>query len=262
MKSSNVVWGVFATVYAALWLGGVVACLSSGGLPIHAHGMAPLLLTFAGLWAIGFSPSAERPILLVVAIAGFAVEVIGVSSGFPFGRYQYTPLLSPHWGGVPLVMVFAWLVLFGYVRQMACPPLAAAAWLTSIDLVIDPLAANRLGCWVWESTGPYYGIPWSNFGGWFAVSLLLFTLAKPRITPDPCIRWIGFSAILFFTVAALGTGLWLAGAIGIGLILLDLARAARGTLPGFYKTYFQASGRAAPGNAGLARRYGRSTWDF
>jgi len=171
------------------------------------------------------SPAAEWPVLLGCSALGFAAEAVGVASGFPFGRYHYTATLFPLVLGVPVVMTAAWLVLFAYVRQMARSPLVAAAWMTAIDFVIDPLATKTLNYWAWDNTGPYYGIPWTNFAGWFLVSLVLFALARRPATPNPRTSWLGLSVVAFFTVIALGVGLKLAGAIGIGLVILHAALA-------------------------------------
>ncbi len=70
-----------------------------------------------------------------------------------------------------------------YVRQMLMnlrlsawlEALIAASWMTAIDLVIDPLAANQLGYWRWVKSSAYYGIPLHNFAGWFVVSLIIFS---------------------------------------------------------------------------------------
>jgi putative membrane protein len=122
-------------------------------------------------------------------------------------------------------MAAAWLVLFAYVRQMAVPAVAAAGWMTAIDLVIDPLAVTTLNYWSWEGTGPYYGIPWSNFAGWFVVSLALFAIPRRPAVPNRRTAWLGLSVVLFFTVVALGSGLRLAGAAGVGLVTLHAVRA-------------------------------------
>ncbi len=223
---ARVVLGL-AAFYAVLWLGGVISYLFLGGPPPEATWTAPVFLALAALLVLLVSPPPEWPILIGSAAAGFAAEAIGVASGFPFGRYQYTATLFPHVLGVPVVMGAAWLVLFAYVRQMTRSPLAAAAWMTAIDLVIDPLATKVLGYWTWDRAGPYYGIPWSNFAGWFLVSLALFAVARGPATPNARAGWLGVSVVLFFTVIALGTGLRLAGAVGIGLITLHAVRAWR-----------------------------------
>jgi putative membrane protein len=150
-----------------------------------------------------------------------------VAYGIPFGGYDYTETLYPHVLGVPVVMAAAWVVLFAYVRQMRTPPLLAAAWMTAIDLVIDPLAAGVLGYWKWHNAGLYYGIPWTNFAGWYLVSLVLFTLARRPAARNPGVKWMGLSVVLFFTVIALGVGLASAGLIGLGLVGLHAAKMLR-----------------------------------
>ncbi|MEU2614327.1 carotenoid biosynthesis protein [Micromonospora sp. NPDC007271] len=61
--------------------------------------------------------------LVVVATGGgFAVEALGVATGFPFGGYDYSGELGPKLAGVPLVIPLAW-------TWMAWP-----AWLTAVRL--------------------------------------------------------------------------------------------------------------------------------
>jgi putative membrane protein len=53
-------------------------------------------------------------------------------------------------------------------------PLAAGA-LTAWDVFLDPRMA-REGFWTWPGGGRYEGIPASNFLGWFATGLGVFSL--------------------------------------------------------------------------------------
>ncbi len=223
MKASSAVLAGLAGLYALLWAGGVISYLFLGGPPADAAWTAPSFLALAAVLTLAVAPAGERWILLAAAAIGFAAEAAGVAWGIPFGRYRYTATLFPHVAGVPVVMAAAWLVLFAYLRQMPVRPVAAAAWMTAIDLVIDPLAVNVLDYWTWEGTGPYYGIPWSNFAGWFIVSLALFSLPARRAAPQAWTARLGLSVVLFFTVIALGTRLWLAGGVGLALVILHAA---------------------------------------
>lgn len=89
--------------------------------------------------------------LFTVGTLGIVIEAIGVHFGIPFGRYEYTSVLQPQLIGVPQVMAVAWIALVAYVKTMLAvfrlPPwleaLLAGAWVTAIDLVIDPLAADN-----------------------------------------------------------------------------------------------------------------------
>jgi len=92
--------------------------------------------------------------------------------------------------------------------------------------VIDPVAAGPLRYWSWVNAGAYYGIPASNFLGWFLVSAVIFIVL--RAAPGPWAdniwtRRIGLSVIVFFTVIAASLGLWLAALAGAVLIGLHVA---------------------------------------
>ena len=227
MNTYKTIQTMLLGLYAVLWLGGVVSYVFLGGPPADAAWTGPMFLETAALLALMFSRSAEWPMLLVCALLGFVAEVLGVTYGIPFGNYQYTATLFPRILGVPLVMAAAWLVLFAYTRQMVRNPFAAAAWMTAIDFVIDPLAANNLGFWKWENPGPYYGIPWSNFAGWYVVSIILFSLARKPAVLSRRVAGLGLSVVAFFTAIALGAGFVLPGIVGLGLIVLHLAMAFR-----------------------------------
>jgi uncharacterized membrane protein len=190
----------------------------------------------AGLLVAVSARAAEWPTLLAAALFGFGSEVIGVRYGWPFGAYQYTDVLAPKLWGVPLVIACAWVVLAAYVRPLAAQLSAgraagvviAAAWMTAIDLVIDPLAANALGYWRWESAGAYYGIPATNFAGWFAVSLLIFAVGGNFRREAKANAWavfMGLSIILFFTLIALAAKLFLAASVGFLLLFVHAALA-------------------------------------
>lgn len=44
------------------------------------------------------------------------------------------------------------------------------------DLGIDPTASTFLSEWVWQTPGAYFGVPISNFFGWFLVVFIFFQL--------------------------------------------------------------------------------------
>ena len=146
-----------------------------GGPPLDAPWAASVFLLLAGVIVAVTSAQRDLPGLVVAATLGFIAEIVGVHYGFIFSPYNYTSVLQPQLLGVPLVMLSAWMVLVAYVRQMLgglklsvwLEAVLSAAWMTAIDLVIDPLAANQLGYWRWVKSGIYYGIPLHNFIGWF-----------------------------------------------------------------------------------------------
>ncbi len=222
---------VLAFAYGFFWLGGVGAYWIFGGPPDHVSWTAPLFLGLAGVLVLTGSAARDWPRMAACAGVGFVAEILGVHTNFPFGAYAYTQVLRPHLFSVPLVMIAAWLVLLAYIMEMLreyrLTPVVriviASIWMTSIDLIIDPLAAGPLDYWTWVHPGWYYGIPATNFLGWLLVSAVAFTVAGPSWQPNPSARWTGLSVIAFFVCIALAKGLLLAALVGVALCALHAA---------------------------------------
>ncbi|WP_063630177.1 carotenoid biosynthesis protein [Pseudofrankia saprophytica] len=143
---------------------------------------------------------------LVLTIGlGFAAEVVGVRTGWPFGRYSYTGGLGPEIVGVPLLILLGW-------AMMTYPALLFARWLThrqgdtpgtrghdaltaiaggvllaGWDLFLDPRMVAE-GFWGWAPGGgpALNGIPLTNAVGWLCVGTVLVALVD-RL-PDPTRR--------------------------------------------------------------------------
>ena len=59
--------------------------------------------------------------------------------------------------------------------------LLGAWFLTVWDLVLDPAMAHeslRVQFWVWDETGPYFGMPIKNFIGWTVTGLAFMALSR------------------------------------------------------------------------------------
>ena len=208
----------FAPVFALLWVGGV-ASHWLGRESTDQGWLASLFLLFAGLIALlGARTRRDTAVLALVALLGFVVEVIGVRFGVPFGDYAYTGVLQPQLLGVPVVMGLAWVALVAFASDFAgrlrlpisptspaaatVVALVAALWVTACDLVIDPLAANQFRYWTWVHEGNYYGIPFTNFVGWFVTSLLACRIVGPRQQSNFWAGFVGTAILLFFSLIA------------------------------------------------------------
>jgi uncharacterized membrane protein len=186
----------------------------------------------------------------VSSVIGFLAEILGTSTGFPFGKYYYTDFLGPKVFGVPEVVPFIWFVIayltfsiaknaftkreFGrndFLQLALFSAFGAVAW----DLLIDPMFSSY-GYWVW--TGQYLplpeldGIPLTNFVGWFVlVTLMLaayFALSnsKKNITQrqnvfDSQIAY--FLLIVDGTIANWTLGNYFVILVGVSVMLLFLA---------------------------------------
>ncbi|GAB4209530.1 MAG: carotenoid biosynthesis protein [Roseiflexaceae bacterium] len=123
---------------------------------------------------------------LLIGVLAFAVEYSGETTGFPFGSYHYTDVLQPQiLGVVPLAICFAWLMVVPAAWEIARrllpgrtgPALLATATLVLLlDLQIETVAALINGYWIWDGSGPYYGVPTANFIAWWVVGLVMGTL--------------------------------------------------------------------------------------
>jgi uncharacterized membrane protein len=188
-------------VYLVLFVGGIMSHVLYGGTPANMAWAAPLFLALASAIVLASEPAWWKP-LIIAAGVGFFAEMIGVRTGWPFGQYTFTGVLQPLVAGVPVVVAGAWMILFAYVCQMRVNPVLSALWMTAIDLVIDPLAANELAFWQWRDGGPYFGVPVINFIGWFAISLIIFYIPREPAPRSPSIQMLGRTVLFFFCAIA------------------------------------------------------------
>jgi putative membrane protein len=129
----------------------------------------------------GLLPLTDRKaavaVLALVAYA-FAIEFVGVATGWPYGHFEYLVELGPMLAGsvplglpvffLPLVVnsYLLVLLLFGrHTRRAVVRLPAVAAVVVWMDVVLDP-GAVALGFWVYDAAGAYYGVPLSNYLGW------------------------------------------------------------------------------------------------
>ncbi len=228
MNARKLITSILIGAYVFFWTGGIVAHTFLGGPPEHVRWTAPFFLFLAGILVVRAADARLRFRLVSVGLIGTAAELVGVHTGFPFGGYHYTDAIFPLAAGVPLVMMCAWMVLAGFVHQVVAmlqlprtlSVLLFAGLLTSIDLVIDPLAAGPLEYWIWDATGAYYGIPVTNFAGWFLVSLVIAVVMGSYCTHNSMHWFVGYSITTFFAILAVTHGMGIAAFIGAVLLTL------------------------------------------
>jgi uncharacterized membrane protein len=120
-------------------------------------------------------------------------ENTSILTGFPFGRYYYTDILGPKLFLVPLLVGPAYLGT-GYLswmlariilgasgsgvagRERFTVPLLASFIMVSWDLAMDPVTATINRQWIWLDGGGYFGVPFSNFMGWFFTVYVFFQI--------------------------------------------------------------------------------------
>lgn len=182
----------------------------------------------------------RRAALSILAVSAFAyaIESVGVATGFPYGAFSYNDALGPRFLGlVPYLLPVTYVPLvIGAVAAAWSPRspvphvLLSALLLVAIDAVLDPGAA-ALGFWSWPEGGPYYGVPLTNFAGWLlsgaASAALLLFVASPQTSPPPGALDSAVLATAFWTGVALFSSLALPMLLGIVLFAFLLYRRSR-----------------------------------
>ena len=195
-----------------------------------------------------------RGILIFVASCigvGSVAEILSLRTGFPFGHYQFTGLMGPKVFGLPILLALAYLGM-GYLawvlavlilrcesgplsgHYLVLAPVLASFVMVAWDLAMDPVWAYVDRAWIWQSGGAFYGVPISNFAGWYLtayVSYQLFALflkrgwtppAEFRLTGQPksiiAKRPYWRLAVLFYAASAAGNFLVVAPASMPGMI--------------------------------------------
>jgi uncharacterized membrane protein len=197
---------------------------------------AVLLALVAGSTAEAAAARGRRAVTALAAAGGigFLAELAGVATGRPFGGYAYSDRLGPRVGGVPVLAAAAWALMSrpawiaaGHLTARGRVPAAAAA-LTAWDLFLDPRMAAE-GYWSWDEAGRYEGIPATNFAGWYATGLAVFTVFAALDREPPSARDDGALALYAWTWAGesyANAVLWrrpraaLAGALAMGAVAL------------------------------------------
>ena len=175
--------------------------------------------------------------LLALSIFAYAIEALGVATGFPYGLFRYGDALGPRVAGlVPylLPVSYAPLVLGAVAatwgsRLRLLHVLQATLLLVWMDTVLDPGAAS-LGFWVWPEGGVYYGVPLSNYAGWLLSgaigATLLLTAGRWSETPRPGLLDSATIATSFWTGVALLSGMVVPALLGVVLFAYLLRRRA------------------------------------
>ncbi len=205
--------------------------MAGGGVVYMVLGMAAVAVyayRTLGVWHwLGF---------MVPAISlSLCSELLGTSTGFPFGHYRYLSGLGYKIAGlVPFTIPLSWFYL-GFsayiIARVGLSTLALPQWLqnlgaiaigavllTSWDFVLDPaMSQSTIPFWIWEQPGAFFGMPYENFAGWFGTGCVFMTVAtliwqvQPVKLPSqdltlPFVMYLGNFG--FATVMSMGAGIY------------------------------------------------------
>src|SRR3989449_158978 len=169
----------------------------SFGLSIPIAVVLLLSVAFALIHgALRYGWSGIAVFIVISLVVSNILENTSILTGFPFGHYHYTDVLGPKLFLVPVLIgpayfasgYLAWVlanVLIGDVKREAnaftvlAVPFVASFLMVMWDLTLDPRASTIQHQWIWEQGGGYFGVPLTNYLGWFFtvyVFLQLFAL--------------------------------------------------------------------------------------
>ena len=243
-----------AVVFPAV---GAVMLLASAEFALGPLDFNPYLVLLGTLvmrlpLVAGVAPLTDRRAAValgLLTIYAYGIELLGVTTGWPYGSFEYGVELGPMlFGAVPLGLpvFFFPLVLNSYLLvslllgdRAANTPLRLAATVGTVlamDLVLDP-GAVALGFWEYDLAGvayTYYDVPWTNYAGWVlsaTVAVLAFDLGfdraglRRRLDETPFMLDDLVSFVILWGVVNAYFGQWipvlLAAALGAGLLYTD-----------------------------------------
>lgn len=205
----------------------VVALIGFGVFGLRPDRLAALPAWLSGFYGVAFRFFAQGQVWLAGAVLGFYLtsrvgwrwvpalvvlyglsltsELLGTGLGIPFGAYSYSELLGARWlGRVPWVIPLSWFLMalpsyalakLAHPRSVVARVGLASIILLSWDLALDPAMAWATRYWIWEDTGPYYGMPWLNLLGWYLTGVVLMSalavLRADAWIDDLSPRWLG-----------------------------------------------------------------------
>src|SRR5919199_2150610 len=167
-------------------------------------------------------------------------ELLGTSTGFPFGEYGYLSGLGYKVAGlVPFTIPLSWFYM-GFVCYLlaragidASVKTGNVVWLryilgvalgaillTSWDFALDPAMSQTANpFWHFGHVGFFFGTPSRNFAGWFATGGLFMSVAALFWKKTPIIlsrQQLGFPLVVYVSniafsavLTVFGTGLWI-----------------------------------------------------
>ncbi|MGD0611067.1 MAG: carotenoid biosynthesis protein [Anaerolineales bacterium] len=220
---------ILLLLYALLTLYSVCS-IALGGHP------SPWLIPINTLAGFGFALLHARQregwsralrLLGSVFVVSLLFESAGVATGWIYGPYHYTHQLGPLFLGlVPYLIPLAWFMT-SYPAFVIADRLLPAEWnrlgrllavaaisglvMTAWDLVMDPFMVAA-GYWVWETRGPYFGIPLQNFWGWWltvftSIALYLLISGKASRPTSPRFDQLALASYLVTLLGAVGISL-------------------------------------------------------
>ena len=228
-----------ATVYRVAWKFSGPTYVVIGFVAALAHALGRLR-----------HPGRVVAMFATVSLLALGSELLGTSTGYPFGGYRYTELLGHRiLGLVPFPIPISWAFIL-YCSLAMCGRLlparddaatrlrwsaVAALILTAWDVAMDPAMVKTFH-WIWLEPGPFYGMPYTNWLGWLATGFVLSWIMLRFVPPSAIAARVSSARLplvlyllngIMPVAICLRHGLWWAGVLGAAAMLAPVVLALR-----------------------------------
>lgn len=174
------------TIIAVFHLVGFIGFLIS---PAYFRSLSPINLLLSAALVILMSNQSKGLFyltLLLTALAGYFIEVLGVKTGWIFGHYHYGSALGYKLLSTPLLIGVNWALLIYATNQLVqfenryvnC--ILGALLMVGLDFFIEQ-SASRFDFWYWRGAR----IPLQNYIAWFLISIGINWFAHKELSQKP-----------------------------------------------------------------------------
>ncbi len=189
------------TIIAIFHLVGFIGFLFS---PAYFRSLTPVNLLLSAVLVIVMSNQSKGLFyltLLLTALAGYFIEVLGVKTGWIFGHYYYGSALGYKLLSTPLLIGVNWALLIYATNQLVqfenryVNVILAALLMVGLDFFIEQ-SASRFDFWYWRGAR----IPLQNYIAWFLISIGINYFAGRELSkkPNPTAKAFYIIQVLFF----------------------------------------------------------------
>jgi putative membrane protein len=177
-NNSNLKLKVSIMILVAFYVSGIIGILTNNQT-IDFLSLTPVnLLVNATLLLINHQKGTNKQwlVFFIIAVVGYFIEVVGVTTGVIFGDYVYKTTLGWKLFETPLIIGVNWMLLTCAVvytigikiKNTIGIALASAFLLVALDILIEPVAI-KYDFWTWKQAI----VPLKNYIAWFIISFIL-----------------------------------------------------------------------------------------
>jgi len=164
------------------------------------------LLLLMAVYLVSTEAPKNKVTYILPVVLGFAIEVVGTNTGWPFGEYTYGSALGFSVANTPLMIGVLWWLLIRSMYDVLSVKISSV-WtksllvgiaMTAMDVLIEPVAIE-LNFWSWEGES----VPMSNYVAWFVLSTLFTRITASGHAKNPMSLWVLMVLNVFFMILCL-----------------------------------------------------------